>query len=106
MLTNLLENAERNLANEDELKLFEVGSVLAEAGPRMCNNRCFCPQDTWLAALYTAKKTMNRFGARVALLKIFQTWQKMRWLQLKIFVLEHRFKLGKIKLGMKKLDKC
>ncbi|MEK7508525.1 MAG: phenylalanine--tRNA ligase subunit beta, partial [Patescibacteria group bacterium] len=106
LLTNLLENAERNLANEDELKLFEVGKVfLAEKpGPRMRNNRAeLLPrQDTWLAALYTAKKDNEPFwGARRAVENIFQTWQK-KWELVAtkdIRPWEHPVRLGKIKVG-------
>ncbi len=110
LLTNLLENAERNLANEDELRLFEVGKVfLAEKpGPRVRNNRAeLLPrQDTWLAALYTAKKDNEPFwGARRVVEVIFEAWQKKwematakdarEW--------EHPVRLGKIKVGSEEM---
>ncbi len=60
LLPNLLENVKNNIENYPVVKIFEIGKVFSthQAGARVDNNGDILlpKQDTWLAALYAAKK--------------------------------------------------
>jgi phenylalanyl-tRNA synthetase beta chain len=102
----LLESAEKNLANESELRLFEIGKVfLAEKpGPRVRGNRAeLLPrQDNWLAALHVSKKDSEPFWAvRRAAEAVFaalrQGWELAPAKDVRPW--EHPARAGKIKIG-------
>ncbi|MBI5728973.1 MAG: phenylalanine--tRNA ligase subunit beta [Candidatus Magasanikbacteria bacterium] len=84
LLPNLLENAVAAIANREELKIFEIGSVFAadKSGPRVEHNsdELLPRQDTWFTALYVNKKDASPFReARRAVEMIFNslnlTWE-------------------------------
>ncbi len=60
LLPNLLENIKNNIENYSIVKIFEIGKVFSvqETGVRADNNgdSLLPRQDTWLAAMYAAKK--------------------------------------------------
>ncbi|MEK9183127.1 MAG: phenylalanine--tRNA ligase subunit beta [Patescibacteria group bacterium] len=65
LLPNLLENVKNNLADYDELKIFEIGKVFSsgETGVRAETNsdELLPRQDTWLEAVYANKKDNTPF---------------------------------------------
>lgn len=65
LLPNLLENASSALANREELKIFEIGTVFAagKPGPRAERNgdELLPRQDIWFTGLYVHKKNTTPF---------------------------------------------
>lgn len=71
LLTNLLESVNKNLADNDELRLWEVGKTflpeLTGARAKSTGVECLPRQDSWLTVVYTSKKLSEPFwGVRRA----------------------------------------
>ncbi|MDO8499196.1 MAG: phenylalanine--tRNA ligase subunit beta [bacterium] len=106
LLSNLLENYKNNIANLDELSIFEVGKVYrAElAGPRVKINsdRLLPKQDNWLAALCGGKTDVTPYWQARRAVETILTELNLEWQAVapeKIQPWEHPYRLFLIQVA-------